>query len=554
MPLVEARIQNFRAFADTGWIQFDPLTIIVGRNDVGKSGILHGLNLFFNPPKRKGIREDEIHLKQPNTTAKIEVVFNISKLSYQTIDIAQKSYFIAEKLTDSQGYLRIRTEISTQRVETFEVFVLQPQGHYAWQDAKSLGGEAGIRALLPPFHFFGDSIRYDISTSGVQGQFRGVVKRALDQHTAIHQLETAIKATIQTEFNKIFENLQNLTSTITTLQALPQISWSKAIESVDLTWADQSAVEIPYEQRGAGIRRLFMVAYFQYEANEALQDPNSPRSIFIVEEPETNLHPGAQRELVEALQTLSQLGHTIILTTHSPVLAATATLDQLKLVRRPTQSSQILQGIDLNLEQVAQDLGIQVSDRLIGKHYIILVEGKDDAQIYDLILRKLYHHGHTKLNPDKLVFLQCGGINNLNFVATKGYISRAGLPWAVIADSDRDSATGSLKRDTRDIQGCEDPNCKYVHILKRRFIESYLCPESIFSLTGIECMVSHYGKAHSKDGIPLAKEQWDDIKKRNIKIFESMDPQTIIEHSMDYESQKCEWIVMFENIRTAFSL
>lgn len=55
MPISEMRVHNFRAFADSGVVTIGGVTPVVGRNDVGKSGLLHALRLFFEPPKRGGL-------------------------------------------------------------------------------------------------------------------------------------------------------------------------------------------------------------------------------------------------------------------------------------------------------------------------------------------------------------------------------------------------------------------------------------------------------------------------------------------------------------------
>ena len=40
------RLQNFRGFRDTGWIELKPLTLLVGANSTGKSSLLRFLPLL----------------------------------------------------------------------------------------------------------------------------------------------------------------------------------------------------------------------------------------------------------------------------------------------------------------------------------------------------------------------------------------------------------------------------------------------------------------------------------------------------------------------------
>jgi len=56
MPIAEMRIKNFRAFADSGIVRLGGVTPIAGRNDVGKSGLLHALR-EKTKADGKGLRE-----------------------------------------------------------------------------------------------------------------------------------------------------------------------------------------------------------------------------------------------------------------------------------------------------------------------------------------------------------------------------------------------------------------------------------------------------------------------------------------------------------------
>jgi Chromosome segregation ATPases len=48
MRLAAVILENFRGFKSPTRIDFDSLTGIVGRNDVGKSSILEALDIFFD--------------------------------------------------------------------------------------------------------------------------------------------------------------------------------------------------------------------------------------------------------------------------------------------------------------------------------------------------------------------------------------------------------------------------------------------------------------------------------------------------------------------------
>ena len=47
MKLKSISIENFRGYQDKTTINFDDLTVLVGKNDIGKSTILEALDIFF---------------------------------------------------------------------------------------------------------------------------------------------------------------------------------------------------------------------------------------------------------------------------------------------------------------------------------------------------------------------------------------------------------------------------------------------------------------------------------------------------------------------------
>ncbi|GAG77503.1 unnamed protein product, partial [marine sediment metagenome] len=304
--------------------------------------------------------------QNPNGIVEIEVAFHPTALSTQEvqIDAKNKIHLSEDRLVDRSGLLRLRLSLSAEAIVHFEIFVqdiddddlfplalknqdellklldanglpavragketnqekrnslrdkAQADGkglREAWVDASP--AEKKLRSILPNFILFADTANYGIGETPVQNQFKGIVDKALSGHPNAQQIENEIRATIQAEFDKVFERLSRLTDSVTSLEANARVSWKKAVDGIALSWGDPAGVNIPYEMRGAGVRRLFMVAYFQYEAATSLHDGDGQKYIFAIEEPEVHLHPGAQRDLDIALRDLADSGHTVIFAT-----------------------------------------------------------------------------------------------------------------------------------------------------------------------------------------------------------------------------------------------
>ena len=51
MKISQVKISNFRGYKDETVIEFNDLTVFVGKNNVGKSTVLEALDIFFNEGK-----------------------------------------------------------------------------------------------------------------------------------------------------------------------------------------------------------------------------------------------------------------------------------------------------------------------------------------------------------------------------------------------------------------------------------------------------------------------------------------------------------------------
>ena len=110
MKIESIKIKNFRSYKEETVICFDDLTVLVGRNDIGKSTILEALDIFFNDGGGV-IKIDKTDLNiQASKNGDNETVISVcfSELPESIIiDSAVQTTLSNEYMLNSDGFLEV---------------------------------------------------------------------------------------------------------------------------------------------------------------------------------------------------------------------------------------------------------------------------------------------------------------------------------------------------------------------------------------------------------------------------------------------------------------
>ncbi len=130
------------------------------------------------------------------------------------------------------------------------------------------------------------------------------------------------------------------------------------------------AAPVPLVDMGTGVQHIVMLGYLLIATRQ-------DRAVFI-EEPETNIHPGAQRFLLEQLK---KDGRQFFLTSHSPVFVSPDNGRAVFKVESVGNSATAhLVSNRADLESTLNTLGVRNSDILFSDA-VLFVEGKSDRDI-----------------------------------------------------------------------------------------------------------------------------------------------------------------------------
>jgi hypothetical protein len=140
---------------------------------------------------------------------------------------------------------------------------------------------------------------------------------------------------------------------------------------------------IPINNVGTGVANALAILYVTLTADAS--------KIFLLEEPDSFLHPRALKELFSILKEEGK-DHQYIISTHSSELlrnVTPSTVTLLEFKNQQTKTKQIFSDNYSELQSKLIDLGIRLTD-LYGCNHILWVEGETEQSIFPKILEKFF--------------------------------------------------------------------------------------------------------------------------------------------------------------------
>jgi AAA15 family ATPase/GTPase len=440
MYLSKFQLLNYKSFQDSGVLEFKPgINIIVGTNNSGKTALLEALSLKF---------QNQIH-KSPKTVPSRSDVIN-SYSVYQLSLIVKREILpnFIKKLSESSSNtcITIPDEFINDNMSRNLSFSPISQSFNIFFDNENLGKDIEIqirvRSSSDPIPF--DSIP-DFFSSSYNTPIKDLLKKnqlnqPQKQYRGFFDLDTnnwqdfmygSLGQTIQYQifqkycyiiykFNAERLNLatspagtsyvlksdaSNLAEVILNLQSnrnrferfnkyvstvIPSIKWVSASlydngTSQIKIWAFEPKLEredlaYPLFDCGTGVSQVLAILYVVITS----EDPQ----IIIIDEPQSFLHPGAAKKLIEILKIFSQ--HQYFIATHSAEIIATAnpsTIVKLGYEEGETQASMMNAGDIREQRSLLAELGVSLSD-VFGADRILWVEGPTEELCFPLILEK----------------------------------------------------------------------------------------------------------------------------------------------------------------------
>lgn len=541
MKLTSISIFNYRGVRDKQIIPISNFTSIVGKNDAGKSIVVNAIASFLDPKSYKFVESDfnkldeEIIIEGTFFDEKIyglladNIKSKIKKedgLDEFLDDIISENQIVVQKVVKKIGsdcvtnllitdytdenfknlYAKSDDEI-TQVLNNFSIDIpvsgtgrnskLEKIKHIkAYCEQNSISTEKvwiediyKISSLLPDVELFVSDYGLEADTkfksNSVSEMKSFFENETADETKRLSQIEKDIQREMNKEANSIKKYMSEYTSSLQEVLISPDINWEKAIQGVNVKFRfDGDSFPIIMSHKGSGYRRLFMVARFRYLAEKR----KSSDIVYLIEEPETFLHPSAQEDLLNALKALS-VDNQIIITTHSPVFVGATEEESVVLCikngqseYRTTNNSGDRQAFIID---VIGELGVKPHYNLRDKfEKVLFVEGEDDCYFYNKVSENLL--GKSLLDNERILVLPCGGSSINSFINIR-YFDDQTRQMYLILDSDKgvkhNPSQAALQK--KKYEEFNRKNNCHAYLLKKSNIENYFHPRAVEKLLSL---------------------------------------------------------------------
>ncbi len=459
-------LRNFRGITDAALALEPDLTVLVGRNNVGKSRLLRavGIALGTLPAER-----DDLTVGGPHTS-EIEIILAPRTLGSGEEHFdprVQRRILNVQLVSDSPererfGWLtRIAPSQEGNGVRSESTELIFDAAVNSWQITRRPLGVDRTSLVAASFVDTGRDLTEELGRRG------SAIRRILDDleipptdRAAIESAMTTLSSTIITSsaaLTAVTEALAELTNTVSSIGSAQFSALPGRIEELSRTISidfDTGGGHLPVRLHGSGSRSLASLQVRNVMYDRRLGRDRGelrPQPVTLVEEPEAHLHPQAHFELSDLLSGLT--GQAVV-STHSAHLVTSVDPRSIRLVREtagglrvidfhPVDGSPI-RGRQPGFHQEEMDKLKRTVERPFGEllfaSAVVVGDGATERAMLPVLIRWVLGSaaaGVTVVDP--------GSMSNAQPVIK--FAGFADLPWLLFSDADSAGVAAARRLD-----------------------------------------------------------------------------------------------------------
>ncbi|NOQ64280.1 MAG: AAA family ATPase [Methyloprofundus sp.] len=452
------RISGFRGLKNIE-VELEKTTILTGMNNTGKTSFLKALQIALG--NRQFISQDDFFIQGSSVNEKII----IDLLIVPTNDNGIRNEDFLENwevllTTDrirhddtGHAFIPLRTIIIFDSIKNSfktQQYILQSWSEFKQDEThwfeRDNGNKSGFNFDEMPF-FYMDAQRDILEDTKLRNSYLGKMLSKIEYSADnIRDIEQQIEL-----LNEKAVSSSDILSTIkTSLKELDTAmdSHSEGIEITPFTkkirdlskgltiyYSDQKE-PFSMEYHGMGTRSwsslLTLKAFIALLSINAEKEQSVFFPILAIEEPEAHLHPNAQKKLYGQIDAI--VGQKII-STHSPYIAATAELSQ---IRSFYKGETVTCGqIDTNIltSEEIRKINRQVINtrgEIFFSKIIIFAEGETEELALPILSQKYFGKSHIEIGID---FVGVGSYKS--YLPFLRFVEALKIPWLIFSDAEK---------------------------------------------------------------------------------------------------------------------
>lgn len=526
MRLSSFSVVNYRSITNARKIQTSNMTVLVGKNNEGKSNILRALTLamdimkmYYSDPrslrlpatylkKRTGYvweRDYPLSLQErsPNGFSSIELDFELNSSDISTI----------RNLTGIRlsGHVPVRVSINHSSVK----IDIPKRGTPAFSDVENKLKIIEYVCFKIDFNFIPavrtehDALR--VVESLIEKQLLTLESNP-EYIEATHKIECLQQDVLDRISAQLIAPLQEFLPSVRDVQIHLQKDQRRSAfrRSADVVINDGTPT--PLQQKGDGIKSLTALAMLNIPTS------HDRVSVIAIEEPESHLHPESARQLYETINALS-VNHQVVLTTHSPLFVNRSNLKE-NIIVDSGKATPVKK-----IKEIRDILGTKVSDNLVNAENVLIVEGKDDRIVLEKILPQMSESIKKAIQNGTLIIDDMGGAGNLPYKLS--FYRNLQCKYHVLLDNDD---AGRRSGQEAEIQGllntrnttytiCNgSPNAEFEDCLEKTAYAGAILSEFGVDLNVTEFRGNKKWSDRVADCFRSQGKQWNDTMEKRVKL------------------------------------